>query len=289
MFKATAAVALSMMWASALPAQRTETGRMSWDGLERTFTVRIPRRGDSARALPLVVLLHGRGASGQRMLRWSGFEAKADAEGFVLVAPEGTGNPRGWYTGFSAGGVIDDVGFIGALMNTVSARYRVDPRRIYIAGHSNGGVLAHRVASDLASRIAAVAVVAGAVGARVAGGSVARIDVPRAPVPMLIMHGDADDIVPYDTVALPRQIGRPVPAAEGARFWARANECATLQPRRDTLAAGRVLRDIWDSRCRAPVVFLTVRGGGHGWPRTIHGSAIDATDAIWEFLAQHSR
>jgi polyhydroxybutyrate depolymerase len=278
-----------MVWTSALPAQRTETRRMSWDGLERAFTVRFPRSADSSRALPLVVLLHGRGGNGQRMMRWSGFEAKADAEGFVLVAPEGTGNPRGWYTGFSAGGAIDDVGFVGALMDTVSARYRVDPKRIYIAGHSNGGVLVHRVASDLAPRVAAAAVVAGAIGARVAGGSVARIDPPRAPVSMLIVHGDADDIVPYDTIALPRPAGRPVPALEGARFWARANECAGLQPPRDTLAAGRVLRDTWDTRCRAPVVFLTLRGGGHGWPRTIHGSAIDATDAIWEFFAQQGR
>ena len=82
------------------------------------------------------------------------------------LTPDGTGDPRGWYTGFGAEGVIDDVGWIGALIDTVSARYRVDRGRVYVVGHSNGGVLAHRAASDLSTRIAASAVVAGAIGVR---------------------------------------------------------------------------------------------------------------------------
>jgi polyhydroxybutyrate depolymerase len=274
--------ALMTLWASPLAAQRTDTGRMQWDGIARPFAVRVPAAADSTRALPLVILLHGRGGSGERIMRWSGLDAKADAEGFLLVAPDGTGDPRGWYTGFSPGGIIDDVGFIGALIDTLAGRYRVDRSRVYMTGHSNGGVLAHRVAADLSSRIAAAAVVAGTIGARSLGSSVTRIDPPRGPVPMLIIHGDADGVVPYDT-------GHPVPAPDGAQFWARANECAAIDPRRDTLANGRVLRDTWDTRCRAPVVFLTIRAGDHGWPRTSRGAAIDATDVIWEFFAQHSR
>ena len=132
--------------------------------------------------------------------------------------------------------------------------------------------------------------VAGAIGARLGNGNVTRVETPRAPVPVLIMHGDADDVVPYDTTTpLPARIGRPLPARDGALFWARANECAVLMPRRDTLPSGRVLRDTWDTRCRAPVVFVTVRGGDHGWPRTDRGSSIDATDVIWKFFTQHTR
>lgn len=274
---------------STLSAQRTQTGRMSWDGLDRTFTVRIPRQADATSPLPLLILLHGRGGNGSRIAERSGFDAKADAEGFLLVAPDGTGDPRGWYTGFGSGGGIDDVGFIGALIDTLSHQYAVDRARVYIVGYSNGGALAHRLAADLSSRIAAAAVVAGAIGARWAGDRVARIDTPRAPVAMLIMHGDADDIVPYEGANLSAHVGRPIPAPEGARFWAGANECALNQSRRDTLATGRVLRETWDSRCRAPVVFFTVRGGNHGWPRADGGAPIDATDVIWDFVAQQRR
>jgi polyhydroxybutyrate depolymerase len=239
--------------------------------------------------MALVIALHGRGGSGQRVMRATGFDAKADQHGFLLVAPDGTGDPRGWHTGFASGGVIDDVGFIGALIDTLAARYPVDPKRVYVAGHSNGGVLAHRIASDLSTRIAAAAIVAGAIGGRSGDGVVAQIEPPRAPVPMMIVHGDADAVVPYDATALSRRGAQPIPAPEAARFWARANECAVIEPQRDTIAGGRVLRDSWESRCRAPVVLLTVRGGDHGWPRTGRGPPIDATDAIWEFLARHRR
>ena len=287
--KALASVAaVGLCLAPALLAQRTETGRMTWDGVARTYTLYVPRAPDSAGALPLVIALHGRGGSGQRMVRWSGFDAKADREGFLLVAPEGTGDPRGWYTGFGPGGTIDDVGFIGALIDTLSAHYRVDRARVYVAGHSNGGVLAYHIASDLSPRIAAAAVVAGAIGVRSGNGVVTRIETPRAPVPMLILHGDADDVVPYDASPAPGG-GAPLSAPEAARFWARANECGVVEPLRDTIAGGRVLRNRWETRCRAPVVFLTLRQGDHGWPRIAAGAAIDATDVIWEFFDSQRR
>lgn len=262
---------------------------MTWEGIERTYTVHVPRTTDSGRAMPLVIALHGRGGSGARMLRATGFDSTAERHGFLLVAPDGTGDPRGWYTGFAPGGFIDDVGLIGALIDTLGARYPIDPTRVYVAGHSNGGVLAHRVAADLSARIAAVAAVAGAVGVRTGHGALTQIDPPRAPVPVMIIHGDEDAVVPYDAIAASARGSRPIPAPEAARFWARANECAAIEPRRDTLAAGRVLRDRWESRCRAPVVFLTIRGGDHGWPRKSRGAPIDATAAIWEFLAGHHR
>jgi polyhydroxybutyrate depolymerase len=265
-----------------LAAQRTDSHRMTWDGVERAYTVHVPAVADTASALPLVIALHGRGGTGQRMAQWSGFNARAYSDGFLLVAPEGTGTPRGWYTGFGGGGAIDDVGFIGALIDTLAARYPVDRGRVYVAGHSNGGVLAHRIASDLSTRIAAAAVVAGAMGVRSGAGHTTSIDPPRAPVPMLILHGDADDVVPYDAIALSPRGSRPIPAPEAAR----ANECAIAEPQRDTMAGGRVLRDRWEDRCRAPVVFLTVRGGDHGWPR---GAPLQATDAILEFFRQHRR
>jgi polyhydroxybutyrate depolymerase len=279
--------AAAACWSSVVAAQRTESGRLTWERVERTFTVRIPN--DTARAMPLVILLHGLGGNGQTVIQRTGFDAKADAERFLLAAPDGTGEPRGWYTGFAASRPLDDVGFIGALMDTILARYPVDRRRIYVVGYSNGGVLAHRVASDLSKRIAATAVVAAAIGARSADGHVAHIDPPRAPVPILIMHGDADDVVPYGTTTRAPQGAGPVPAPDGAIFWARANECAVLTPRRDTLASGRVLRDVWDTRCRAPVIFLTARGGDHRWPRTGRGAAIEGSDVIWEFLRGHRR
>jgi polyhydroxybutyrate depolymerase len=278
--------AIAVLLAAAAPAaaraQATDARRLRWEGGERTYTVRAPAHFDRSRPAPVIILLHGRGGSGARFLERSGFAATADSEGLVLVAPDGTGDPRGWYTGFaSSGGPIDDVGFIGAIIDSVVRRDGADPRRVYLVGYSNGGALAHRVASDLSSRIAAAAVFAGAIGARTER-EANRIETPRAPVPMLIIHGDADPIVRYEG-------GRPIPARDGARFWARANECRSIEPRRDTLAGGGVIRDTWDEGCRAPVRFLTLRGGDHGWPAKTRGAAIDAAETIWEFFEETRR
>ena len=270
-----------MIIAPSLVAQRREVSRMRWDGADRTYIVRTPQRFDPTRPTPLVIVLHGFGGSGDLILAHSGFDAKADAEGFLVVAPDGTGDPAGWRTVFSLD-FTDDVGFIGAIIDSVARRYPVDPRRIYVVGYSNGGRLTHHVAADLSSRIAAAAVVAGLIGARTERGQVNRIEPPRAPLPMLIIHGDADPVVRYDG-------GRPIPAPEGARFWVRANECRSLEPRADTLSAGRVVRETWDVGCRAPVVFVTIRGGDHDWPSRSRGAAIDASETIWEFFQQQRR
>lgn len=273
-----------------MSAQTIQSRTLRWDGLERTFTVRIPRKADTGRAMPAIILLHGRGGSGQRFLERTRLTPFADTAGVLLVAPDGTGDPRGWYTGFTRGDGVDDVGFINAVIDTLGAHHAIDKARVYVIGYSNGGVLAHRVAADLSRRIAAAAVYAGAIGARTARGSVSTIDPPRAPVPIMIIHGDADDVVPYDTTRGPgRMGGYPVPAPEAARFWARANECRAMEPRRDTVAAGRVLRAIWDRGCRAPVEFLTLRGHDHGWPSTRDGAAIEAADVILEFFTRQAR
>lgn len=286
------AVAVSLVLAA--PAvgdtQTTDVRRMRWDGRDRTYTVRIPARFDHTRRAAVVVLLHGLGGSGARFLERSGFAAIADTGGLILVAPDGTGDPRGWYVGFaSSGGAIDDVGFVGAVIDSIVRRDGGDPRRIYVAGYSNGGVLAHHVASDLASRIAAAAVVAGTIGVRLERGEVRRIGPPRTPVPVVIVHGDADDVVRYDTLGMPSNAGRPLPAAGGARFWARANECRSIEPRRDTIADTHVVREVWDAGCRASVVFLTLRGGDHAWPTRARGAAIDASELIWEFFRRQPR
>ena len=281
---------LFAVFASALSAQPTQSRTLRWDGLDRTFTVRVPRQTDSARGIPVIILLHGRGGSGERFLERTRLAPIADSAGFLLVAPDGTGDPRGWHTGFARGDEVDDVGFINALIDTLGARHGIDEARVYVIGYSNGGVLAHRVAADLSRRIAAAAVYAGAIGARTVRGSISTIDPPRAPVPIMIIHGDADDVVPYDTTRGPgRMGGYPVPAPEAARFWARANECRPMDPRRDTVAAGRVLRDIWDRGCRAPVEFLTLRGHDHRWPSIRDGAAIEAADVIVEFFTRHAR
>src|SRR5690606_4976759 len=74
-------------------------------------------------------------------------------------------------------------------------RYSVDRRRIYSCGISNGGMMSHRLAMEMADRIAAIAAVGGTL-------TLDREDCnPSRPVPVLQIHGLSDWIVPYEGVS----------------------------------------------------------------------------------------
>jgi polyhydroxybutyrate depolymerase len=79
---------------------------------------------------------------------------------------------------------VDDVGFALAALRDVARNVSIDPARVYATGHSNGAMMAYRLAIDAAERVAAIAPVAGAMQA-------ARFP-PARPVPVLHIHSVDD-------------------------------------------------------------------------------------------------
>ncbi|HTU25841.1 MAG TPA: PHB depolymerase family esterase, partial [Pirellulales bacterium] len=145
-------------------------------GWERTALVHVPSGYQASQKPPLVLALHGAGGSAAGMLDNDGWAAKADAEGFVVVAPEGLPakprdpanfftNPQVWNAGQLRAGsprsAIDDVAFIRQLLDVLRSRTPHDERRVFCTGHSNGGGMTFRLANELSDRIAAIGTVAG--------------------------------------------------------------------------------------------------------------------------------
>ncbi|MBK8648476.1 MAG: prolyl oligopeptidase family serine peptidase [Gemmatimonadetes bacterium] len=168
-------------------------------GRTRSYTLHVPERVRQENApVPLVIMLHGGGGNADNAESMSGFSPKADREGFIVAYPDGTGGGRApmftWNAGHCCGyamqNKVDDVGFIGALIDQVQRDHRIDPDRIYVTGMSNGGMMSHRVGIGLADRVAAIAPVVGAVFGDEAS--------PRAPVSAIIINGMRDESVPYD-------------------------------------------------------------------------------------------
>ena len=101
----------------------------------------------------------------------------------------------------------DDVGFIRLIVDDVAARRNLDRSRVYATGHSNGGYMSYRLACSASDIFAAVA--------PVSAGSPWISDFlgncrPTRPVPVLTLHGNADDVVPYsDGEAVFGYGGRP--------------------------------------------------------------------------------
>lgn len=137
------------------------------DGREPAV-VQLPDNPAERDAWPLVLMLHGFSPRPDYINGFFGINAEASRRGFVLVVPKGRKSslgPRFWS---ATDGCCDfektrgdDVAYLTGLLREVGTRVKVDPRRIYVIGHSNGGFMAHRLACDTSGLFAAVVSFAG--------------------------------------------------------------------------------------------------------------------------------
>ncbi|MGI8686843.1 MAG: alpha/beta hydrolase family esterase [Acidimicrobiales bacterium] len=240
----------------------------------RLFTPAAPD-GD----LPLVVALHGGGNRAQSLVEATQLDAAATANGFLVAYPEAA---QVWNGGFCCtggrGDAADDVRFLDRVIMDVAANRGVDPRRVYAVGVSAGGVMAYRLACDLAPRLAGIGSVAGTM----------LLDDchPARAVTVVEIHGTADGIVPFDggSVISPRvatAAAPPVPAV--VERWASLDQCPGPPT---TTVNGSVTTTAWNGCDRATSVRLVaVGGGGHTWFATEFGLPDGAVDATDTFLA----
>lgn len=284
-----ALMAVLMMSAAATWAQDLREVRMG-DG--RSYLIALPPGVDDP---PLIVALHGGGGSPAQFARSSGLTAPALAAGFAVAYPAGTSRRGGpllvwnafYCCGHAPGAGVDDLGFLDRVVADAAARFGLSGQ-VFVTGMSNGGMLAQTWAATRGpDRVAAVASVAGVMDlsrVRVAG-----------PVPILHIHGTADDMAPYaggpGDSALTRT--RHSAAEDGvAAFRAAWSRLSATQGLIDPVDDGtRVVRRDWLRRDRPAVSLMTVEGGSHVWPggRRARGEGatqdIDASAEVVAFFS----
>ncbi len=165
-------------------------------GGERPTTVRVPTDYDPEVETPLVILLHGYGASGAIQDAYFGATRTAREEGFLLLRPDGLTNAAGsqyWNATDAccdfAGTMPDDVGYLRGLIAEMKEHYNVGP--VYLIGHSNGGFMSYRMACDAADDITAIVSIAGSTWQDAANCT------PSRPVSILQIHGTLDATIAY--------------------------------------------------------------------------------------------
>lgn len=269
-------------------------------GRTRHYVVRLPTAEPiHGVKLPLVLVLHGGGGNAANAENMTGFTALGRARNLVVVYPEGTG-PLGdklltWNAGhccaYAMKNAVDDVEFFDALLDELIRRYPIDERRVYVTGMSNGAMMSHRLGIALAHRITAIAPVVGTLFGDERP--------PGLPVSAIIINGMRDESVPFQGGAPGGRgarswDGTPAsPAAAQFEFWSKANACA---------APTREDNRLWTSAkasCagHTDVAYYLIKDNGHSWPGgkpgrrrgDEPGSAMNATEVIWEFFAAHSR
>ena len=248
----------------------------------RPYNFKIPTGYDPNKATPLVIDLHGYAGSGVVQEDYFQFGVIADEQTFLYAYPDGTLDPtnnRFWNADDACcnffASVVDDVAYLRATIDDISTKYNVDPKRIFVVGHSNGAFMTQRLACDVSDRIAAIASLAGAVW-----NDVSRCN-PSSHVSVLDVHGDADAVVNYNGGAVPAgligagdppQTQPPYPSeAKTMSTWAAKNGCTGALTRNgltldlDTELPGAETSESAYAGCPSgiDIELWTIHGGSH--------------------------
>ena len=261
---------------------------VSFTGM-RPFKLFVPTSYNRDNPAPLLLALHGYASSGNKLENYLNLTAVAQARGVLYVHPDGTADKSGnrfWNAtpeccGYAKMKVNDDQ-YLMDIIDSVSRKYSVDPDRIFIIGHSNGGFMVNHMACAHADRIAAVV--------NLAGGTFANPSTcqPSAPINVLQIWGTSDE-----TYKGNHMLGRVIPGAvKTIAAWARLDRCSKkLTKSADKLDLDRKLKGSESTVSVYPgcedgttVESWTIVGGKH-----VPAISKTFTGAIVDFLLAHPK
>lgn len=304
---------LALILALALAAPGDHDLSLPIGGATRTYLVHLPPRVRERGPLPVVLAFHGGGGNASGFKAYAGLDAVADREGFVVVYPDGSGRlgrrlltwNAGSCCGYAHDKNADDVGFSLALLRELARELPLDLTRVYATGHSNGAMMAYRLAVEAPERIAAIAPVAGMM--------VSDRFPPARPVPVLHVHsvddpralyaGGLGPPFPFTNARVTHRAVEP----ELAR-WVAHDGCPAAPREAERRAAparaGGVPHAaalfVWGPCADGAEVRLwKLTGAGHGWPGSrsqlsekLMGpdtTVIDAATEVWRFVSRFHR
>lgn len=271
-------------------AQETINGTIQHDDLERSYILYVPENYDGLDEVPLVFNFHGYSSNASQQMNYGDFRALSNEHGFIIVHPQGellAGLTHWNVGGWTIGSMVDDVGFTESLIDKLSTEYKINPKRIYSTGMSNGGYMSFLLACQASDRFAAVASVTGSMTPEIYNDCN-----PSHPTPMLQIHGTEDGVVPYEGAFWTKSID------DVMAYWVTENECdmtsTTTEIPDINTADESTIEKIEYSDCANNVrsIHYKVTGGGHTWPGSIFNSPgtnqdLNASEVIWEFFSSY--
>ena len=251
---------------------------MTVDGLARTFILHVPPAVRQGQPLPLLIVLHGGGGSGQKMQRFLGFDDYADERGFYVAYPDSyrsAGQRAAHWNdgrGTEATSGVDDVKFLLEMIAEIGRRVPLDERRVYVTGASNGGMMTYRLGCETQGVFTGIAVVIANIPQ-----PIFEACAPAAPLNFLAINGGTDPLIPLEGGTVCEDLrfgcagGLVVSQAESVGRFAAANGCDPV-PQSVMLPVevedGTFVEQQTYVHCvgGAQVIAYIVHNGGHTWP-----------------------
>ena len=239
----------------------------------RTYNLNVSANYSKETPAPLILAFHSRTTNAKELLRSTSILEFVNDMGFVLATINGAVHEfSSWNAGTCCTPATDfkedDVELSSLIIDSLSSTYSIDPNRIWAIGHSNGGMMAYRLACDLSDKISGVAIVGGAL-----------MDdscTPEKPVSIMHIHGDLDETIPFTGG------GKfDVPDIQTSVIKPNANFLCDIAPNEVTPIVG-VNQVAWNCEQGAQTKLMNFLDNGHEWH-------LEYTKAILRFLFAHPR
>ncbi|MDH5572377.1 MAG: alpha/beta hydrolase-fold protein [Gammaproteobacteria bacterium] len=266
---------------------------LSIDGSEREYRIYAPASQKNEK-LPLMIVLHGGLGNAEEMEATTGMNDIAEKEKFIVAYPNGTGgrflrNRRTWNAGTCCGPAeknkIDDVKFIDSMLTAIEKNYPVNKKKVYIAGLSNGAMMAYRLACEIPDKIAAIIPVAGTLNTKRPCEGVNQVAI-------LHVHGKEDKHVPVNGGMGPKGITKVSYRSvdESLNRMMKSRQCN--KPQQKNLD-NQLIETNYQCKNGAPVSSILIVKGEHTWPGSLgkrhkesdNNNFITSRKA-WEFARQ---
>ncbi len=291
------ALFLTAIWTSQARAQGEAPTTFTYQGIDRHYY--LHQAPDRTRPVPLVLALHGLDEDVEGMRATWTMDSVADREGFDVLYPVSV-TSRWSYVDTrpvllpDGKDVVDDLGFMLALLDKLAADRITDPAHIFVAGRSNGALMSWTFACQASDQIAAAAPIVSAMIER-------QVELchPKRLIPVAVIAGTDDWTQAYDGAV--GENFRLLSIPETLEFWRQQRSCADLQitdipPHVQSDPTAAVLVE-W-TRCRdaSPLIFYRIEGGGHYMPsfrpmteieKRQHGGrsqTIETAEVLWAFF-----
>jgi len=262
----------------------------------RKYIVYVPTSYDSNQKTPLVLFFHGGEGDMVSASQNYGWQQKSEQSGFIVAflngaSPLQSGKLATWNAGnccsYARNTNSNDVGFTQVAIQDLKSKFNIDADRIFATGFSNGGMLSHRLACEMAGTFRAIAAVAGTDNTISCS--------PAQPVPVLHIHALDDDHVLFNggvgpAFNNPGQVTDFTSVAETAARWVNRDHLSATSTR--VLSVPGAYCDLYTStQTSVQVKVCVTETGGHSWPgsgQSGASQAISGNDMIWSFFQAQS-
>ena len=266
------------------------------EGLERSFLIYVPK--NIKENAPLVVAIHGYTSSAKTLMGYSGINQIADKEGFLVAYPQGTKDSRDnnfFNVGyeFHSDSKVNDVNFIREIVLNLTKDYKLNSKRVFATGMSNGGDMSYLLACTSSDLFTAVAPVAG-----VMMKDTLENCNPEKKIPIFEIHGTKDSISKFEgDMNNEDKWGAYYDLPSTIEFWVNKhalNEKETIQLENKNTEDGTTItfERYWSDESQREVWFYIVNDGNHTWPgmtglfsRTANQD-INSAEEIWKFFSK---